>query len=135
MDAELDKAEHGPRWLKEAAVAACVVDAIRRGERTLGQYVVHAFVVMPNHVHLLMEPRVSLARITNGLKGVSARDANRVLGRTGEPFWQDESFDHWVRDAGEFERIRNYIIQNPVRAGLVGRPEEWPWSGMRLESR
>ena len=134
MDAKLDKAEYGPRWLEEEAVARCVVQAIGRGETALRQYIVHAFVVMPNHVHLLIEPRTSLARITNGLKGVSARDANRILARTGKHFWQDESFDHWVRNGGEFQRIRDYIVQNPVRAGLVSKPEEWPWSGTRLES-
>src|SRR3990170_6189142 len=101
MDAKLDKAEYGPRWLEEEAVARCVVQAIGRGETALRQYIVHAFVVMPNHVHLLIEPRTSLARITNGLKGVSARDANRILARTGKHFWQDESFDHWVRKGGE----------------------------------
>jgi REP element-mobilizing transposase RayT len=88
---------------------------------------------MPNHVHLLLQPKASLSRITNGLKGASAREANRVLGRTGQPFWQDESFDRWVRGAGEFARIREYILQNPVQAGLVGRAEDWPWSGGRLE--
>jgi REP element-mobilizing transposase RayT len=134
MDAKLDKADYGPRWLEEEAVAGCVVQAIGRGETALRQYIVHAFVVMPNHVHLLIEPRIPLARIMNGLKGVSARDANRILARTGKHFWQDESFDHWVRDTAEFQRIRDYIIQNPVRAGLVGRPEEWPWSGTRFES-
>lgn len=83
---------------------------------------------MPNHVHVLIGPKTSLARITNGIKGVSARDANRILGRQGKRFWQDESFDHWVRSAAEFERIRAYIEHNPVSAGLVARPEDWPWS-------
>ena len=134
MDATLDKAEYGPRWLEEEAVAGCVVEAIERGEMKLRQYIVHAYVVMPNHVHLLIEPRISLARITNGLKGVSARDANRILARTGKHFWQNESFDHWMRDTAEFQRIRDYVVQNPVRARLVSKPEEWPWSGLRLES-
>ena len=131
MDAKLDKAEYGPRWLEEEAVARCVVQAIGRGETALRQYIVHAFVVMPNYVHLLIEPRTSLARITNGLKGVSARDANRILARTGKHFWQDESFDHWVRNPGEFQRIRDYIVQNPVRAGLAQDPLGWEWSSAR----
>ena len=53
---------------------------------------------MPNHVHLLIEPRIPLKQITGGIKGVSARDANRVLHQPGHPFWQGESFDHWVRN-------------------------------------
>ena len=73
-------------------------------------------------------PSGPAARITRGIKGVSARDANAVLGCPGQPFWQDESFDHWIRDGSEFERVRAYIEWNPVAAGLAARPEEWPWS-------
>jgi len=83
---------------------------------------------MPNHVHVLMEPRAPLAKITAVMKGVAARDGNATLGRTGKPFWQDESFDHWVRNSAEFERIRHYIEHNPVSAGLARRPEDWIWS-------
>lgn len=128
LDAELDKAQAGPRWLKDERVAGCVVEVIERGATVLAHYVLHAFVVMPNHVHLLIQPSVSVERITNGLKGVSARDANRILGRAGRRFWQDESFDHWVRSERQFERIRAYIELNPVHAGLVAQPKEWPWS-------
>jgi putative transposase len=53
---------------------------------------------MANHVHVLFEPRVTVARIMGGIKGVTAREANRILGRIGQPFWQDESFDHWIRN-------------------------------------
>jgi REP-associated tyrosine transposase len=53
------------------------------------------------------------------------------LALTGKPFWQDESYDRLVRDAAEFERIRHYIEYNPVRAGLVELPEEYPWSSAR----
>lgn len=62
------------------------------------------------------------------LKGNTAREANRVLGRTGEPFWQKESYDHWVRDPAELERIRRYVEHNPVKAGLVREEGEFPWS-------
>jgi REP element-mobilizing transposase RayT len=70
------------------------------------------------------------------LKGATAREANRILGRTGETFWQAESYDHWVRDNSESERIVTYIENNPIKAGLVERPEEYPWSsaGSRGES-
>ena len=90
---------------------------------------------MPNHVHLLLEPRIPLARITNVMKGIAARDANAVLGRKGKPFWQDESFDHWIRTPAEHERIRQYIEQNPVNARLVARPEDWRWSSAWLSKR
>jgi putative transposase len=127
-DARLDRAKDGPLWLKDERVAVCVMNAIEWGANRLGHYHLHAFVVMPNHIHLLIDPIASLERITNGLKGVSARDANRILGRVGERFWQDESFDHWVRSGKEFERIHAYIERNPVTARLVARPGDWPWS-------
>jgi REP element-mobilizing transposase RayT len=127
-DAELDKALNGPLWLKDPRVARCVVDAIERGANPLGHYGLLAFVVMANHAHLLLEPRVPVRRITGGLKGTSGRDANRILGRTGQTFWQSESFDHWVRDGSELERIRANIERNPVAAGLVAKAEDWPWS-------
>jgi len=129
QDCILDKAASGPVWLKDARIARCVVEAIRRGEDGLHQYDLHAFVVMPNHVHILPTPGASLDRVTKGIKGVTAREANRMLGRSGQPFWQDESFDHWVRSGTEFRRIHSYIERNPVTAALVKRPEDWPWSG------
>jgi REP element-mobilizing transposase RayT len=133
MDAELDRGASGPLWLQDPKIASSVEDTILRGEK-LGHYNLDAYVVMPNHVHVLLEPRVPLARITNGIKGVSARDANATLGRVGKPFWEDESFDHWVRNEAEFQRIRSYIERNPVSAGLVERPEDWPWSSAKRNS-
>ena len=86
---------------------------------------------MPNHVHVLLDPFVPLARLTMGIKRASAKDANAKLGRTGMPFWQDESFDHWVRNPGQFARIQTYIESNPVKARLCARPQDWPWSSAR----
>jgi Transposase IS200 like len=80
LDVQLDEIRSGPRWLENPQIAACVQDALVRGERLLGQYHLHAYVLMPNHVHILITPKISLCRIMRGLKGVSARDANRVLG-------------------------------------------------------
>lgn len=131
VDAELDRASRGPLWLRDPEIAGYVEEAIIRGAE-LGHYNLHAYVVMPNHVHVLLEPCLPLARITRGLKGVSARDANATLGRVGKHFWQDESFDHWVRSESEFERIRSYIENNPVSAGLVAKPEDWRWSSASL---
>jgi putative transposase len=62
------------------------------------------------------------------IKSGSARAANAVLGRTGKPFWQDESYDHWVRNDRERNSIIRYIHFNPVAASLVTEPDEWPWS-------
>jgi putative DNA methylase len=52
----------------------------------------------------------------------------RIMGRTGSPFWQDESYDHWVRGPEELAKIVRYIEENPVAAGLVSRGENWRWS-------
>lgn len=127
VDRHLDRIRQGPLFLQQPAIAQIVVDSIHRGA-SLDHYQLHAFVVMPNHVHLLLTPRVAPSRLLKPLKGWTARQANRILGRTGEPFWQRESYDHWVRDSAEFERIRRYIENNPVKAGLVARPSDYPWS-------
>jgi putative transposase len=88
----------------------------------------HAFVIMPNHVHLLCTPVVSLAEVLRRNKGPTARLANGLLGRHGVKFWQEEYFDRIVRIGDEFGRIRRYIEWNPVKAGLVALPEEFRWS-------
>jgi REP element-mobilizing transposase RayT len=93
-----------------------------------GQPLFHASVIMSNHVHLLVAPRVAPARFLQSVKGYTAREANRLLRRTGEPFWQSESYDRWIRDQQEFERVRKYIEYNPVRAGLAASPEQYRWS-------
>lgn len=88
---------------------------------------------MPNHVHLLILPGIATERLMKSLKGASAREAN-VLGRTGEPFWQKESYDHWVRNPSEFQKIRRYIAANPVKAGLVREPRDYTWSSAGVET-
>lgn len=123
----LDAASSGPLWLKDPEIAGCVERAIRRGAE-LRRFVLRAYVVMPNHVHVLLDPLVPLHKITNGIKGASAREANVMLRRTGMPFWQDEVFDHWIRDAGQFARTKAYIENNPVKARLCADPHDWPWS-------
>jgi putative DNA methylase len=74
----------------------------------------------------LSDQHSPLARIMHSLKSYTAHEANKVLKRTGT-FWQTESYDHWVRDEDELERIVHYICANPVKAGLVERPEHWFW--------
>jgi REP element-mobilizing transposase RayT len=103
-------------------------DAFAAMDRLLGfqRYRLDAYVVMPNHVHMLATPSVPSPSWLGPLKGFTAHKANRILGTAGSRFWQDESYDHLVGD-GEFERIRRYIEWNPVRAGLAANPEEFPW--------
>ena len=126
-DQELDKASIGPLWLREPRIAKSVVESLHRGEE-MGHYELHAYVVMANHVHALLTPKVAVADLMRSLKRKTAATANAMLGRAGQRFWQDESFDRWCRNETEFWRVKQYIEWNPVKAGLVKRPEEWAWS-------
>jgi REP element-mobilizing transposase RayT len=94
------------------------------------QYLIDNWVIMPNHVHLILwpMPNFTLSDILQRRKQFTAKEANRILGTTGEPFWQIESFDHWIRDDTEKARIQRYIRENPLKAGLCSRCEEWRWS-------
>jgi REP element-mobilizing transposase RayT len=82
-----------------------------------------------------MLPRTDLAVITRWLKGSTARKANQILGKTGQPFWQDESYDHWIRNDIELQRIVRYVEHNPVTAGLVSCEYEWPWSSATKQAK
>jgi putative transposase len=95
-----------------------VVDAIHHNAKILKHYGLTAFVVMPNHVHLLITPALELSKLTKSLKSITAKRANAILALTGSPFWQEESYDHMVRDAYEFEKIRHYIEEKPRTRGL-----------------
>jgi REP element-mobilizing transposase RayT len=110
------------------------------------KYHLHAYCIMPNHVHVVLTPspefvtRVDqhvevgettdkgspLSKIMHSLKSYTANEANKLLKRTGW-LWQPESYDHWVRDDEELERIVNYVRGNPVAANLVSKPEGWYW--------
>ena len=118
----------GNRWLSDPRVARRVVETIRAGESQKGFYELQAWVVMPNHVHMLILPHAAPRQITHWIKGRTAYEANLLLGRTGTPFWQDECYDHWVRNERELRRVVAYIEENPVSAGLAATPEDWPWS-------
>jgi REP element-mobilizing transposase RayT len=105
-----------------------VVEATLYNAQILKHYELHAFVVMPKHVHLLVTAAVPLPQLTKSLKGITAKRGNAMLGLTGRPFWQEESYDHEARNEREFEGIRRYIEENPVRAGLVRDAGEYRWS-------
>jgi len=100
-------------FLKRPEVAQLAVEALLRGYEK-GLYDLRVFAVISNHIHVL--------------KGTTARKANLILARTAQPFWQRESYNHWVRDELELERIVAYIENNPVKAGLVGQAFLYRWS-------
>ena len=94
----------------------------------------HAFVVMPDHVHMLFTPLLnaqgeaySLAEIMNGIKGASSHSVNKLLDRKGA-LWEPESFDRMLRSDTDFEFRLIYIIQNPIAAGLADGPDDYRWA-------
>ena len=91
-----------------------------------------AWVVMPNHVHLLVEIwQTPQSKLVKDWKGYTGRRVNRVLGRRGQ-LWQDDYWDRYVRDEAHYRKVRRYIEMNPVKAGLVKTPERWPFSSARF---
>jgi len=127
MDRYLDEARMGPMYLAQEEIARLVMDSLRKGAE-LGHYQLGPFAIMANHVHVLLLPLGAPSRFLKSLKGVTAREANTLLQRTGEPFWRRESYDHWVRNDEEWNRIARYIERNPLKAGLVDRIEDYRWS-------
>jgi putative transposase len=131
-DRILDGARSGPLDLASPEAAKIVENALLFGARE--RYQLFAWCVMANHVHTLLTPRWELKKVTQGIKGYTAHEINGIIGRRGQRFWQDESYDHWARDEQEMHRIIQYIENNPVAAGLRERAEDWPWSSARLRS-
>lgn len=124
----------GACHLRRPEVAAMVRDALWHFHNQ--QYLLEDWVIMPNHVHLILWPMPNfiLSEILKSRKQYTATQANLMLGKTGKVFWQKESLDHWIRNESEKSRIRNYIRTNPVKAGLCARPEEWPWGSAWSEN-
>jgi len=128
LDRLLDRSTSGPQFLRRPQIAQMVIQALYDGEDRFQRYRLHAFVVMSNHVHLLVTPQVTAREWLGPLKGFTAHEAIRILGQTAKPFWQDESYDHLVRDDQEFARVQRYIEWNPVAAGIVSTAGEFLWS-------
>jgi len=131
-EAYLDKGL-GSAWMKRPEIADKVQESLLHfeGER----YHLHAWVVMPNHVHALLTPAAGweLGAIMHSFKSYSANECNKLLGRRG-PFWQKEVWDRYVRDERHFANAIAYIENNPVKAGLCEKPEDWEWSSARRRS-
>lgn len=124
-------------WLSKPEVLQVVADAIHH--RDGRKYVLLAYCIMPNHVHLVIRVErndISLYRILQSLKRHTAREANKLLSRTGQ-FWQHESYDRVIRNDRELERIIWCIVQNPVEASLCPRWDQWKWTYIQpdLKSR
>jgi putative transposase len=128
MDRLLDRAKRGPMFLRQPEIAEIVINSLYDGEQRFGRYELHAFVVMANHVHLLVTPFVPSRDWLGPLKGFTGHEAKCMLGLQDGPFWQDESYDHLIRNDAECAQVKRYIEWNPVKAGLAVLPEEFPFS-------
>ncbi len=130
VEAYLDRGT-GSCWLRNPRVAEVVQGALLffDGER----YRLHAWVVMPNHVHALFTPTdgYSIGGILHSWKSFTGSEANRVLGRMGL-FWQADFFDRYTRNEEHFLAEVDYIEMIPVKAGLCDRKEEWGFSSARF---
>lgn len=137
----LDGRSLGPTWLRKPSIAGIVSEALHYRDGKF--YDLIAYCVMPNHVHVIFStegfsvrradcPTNTVTDILQKLKWNTAIKANAVLGRSGA-FWQGESYDHVVRDEDELERIIEYVLDNPVKAGLVRDWREWIWSYVRKD--
>ena len=120
----------GPAWLADPRIANLIEHAFLffDGER----YRLHAWVVMPNHVHVVITPlaNFSLTGIVSSWKSFTAKQANVMLGRGGV-FWQEDYFDRFIRDERHFAAAIHYAEENPVVAGLCSSAEDWEFSSAR----
>jgi len=128
LEAWLDRG-CGACWLRRSDVAEVVEQVLLAAD---GQgFRMQAWVVMPNHVHLVVDVWVvPLVKLVNGWKGKSARLANEILGRRG-PFWQEDYFDTVVRSGSHLAQAIRYTERNPSKAALVEDPRAWLWSSAR----
>ncbi len=128
IDAALDQG-HGGAYLRNPAVAECVESALIHFHED--RYKLRAWCVMPNHVHALFETmNTPMRRVVESWKKYTAPRANRLLDRRGR-FWEAEYWDTFMRDAEHERETMRYIEENPVKAGLVTRARDWPWSSAR----
>ena len=129
LQAYLDKGR-GECYLRQPAIARLVEDALRffHPER----YHLAAWVVMPNHVHVLFKvAEKPMSEIVGSWKKYTALKANHILQRHGS-FWEPDYWDTFMRGADHESATRHYIETNPVGPGLVHDPTDWPWSSARL---
>jgi REP element-mobilizing transposase RayT len=119
---------HGVCHLRDSRLATLVAEAISFFENQ--RYELHAWVVMPNHVHVVVWPMpgYTLSDILHSWKSFTSHKINKCLPTKVVPFWQEETYDHLIRDDEDLHRCCHYTLANPVNAGLCARPEDWKWS-------
>jgi len=120
------------KWLMNDKIAEIIKESLFFRNET--EYELICFCIMPNHVHILIKPLVekenipySLSSIIHDHKRFTAKECNKLLNRLGA-FWYPDFYDHYIRDEDEFHNVINYILQNPVKAGLVEDWKDWKYS-------
>src|SRR5215216_7305894 len=129
FDNDLDQTLYGENFLSDLPIATVMEEAIYYRDTKV--YDLISFCLMPNHVHLICRPLesekdkfYSLTEILHSLKRYTARQSNLILKKSGA-FWQDESYDHIIREEAELERTIKFILYNPVKANLVKEQKGW----------
>ena len=118
------------QYLENEEIAELVGDAMKFYHEE--EYFLIAYCIMSNHVHFVFHyyenATRSISEIMKSIKGYTARKANIILGRTGNSFWQHESYDHIIRDNQELDNIIDYVKMNPVKAGLIDDWQKWKYT-------
>lgn len=124
-DTVLDSGEYGKDYLQKNEVAEICKETLHYPDGE--DYKLICYTIMPNHIHLVFEllpGNKGISKIMQSIKRISAKKSNLFLDREG-PFWQDESFDRWIRDEKELYFVIRYVLLNPVKAGLISEWHEW----------
>jgi REP element-mobilizing transposase RayT len=128
IDKLLVENRNSPDYLKNEQIARMVAATLEYYDENEYNLLCHC--IMPNHVHTvftLLENARQLEKIMFSIKRYTAGEANKILNRKGQ-FWQHESYDHIIRNERELDGIVNYVLSNPVEAGLVNSWQQWQWS-------
>ena len=145
FDSSLDQGISGPHWLANDAIAGITADAIHYWDNRAFELL--AYCIMSNHVHIVFStgtartvpvrgspmPGQTPFHVTNvlaSIKKFSARKSNTLLNRSGQ-FWQPESYDHVIRTEAELEAVVWYVLNNPVKCGIVDKWNDWKWSYLK----
>jgi REP element-mobilizing transposase RayT len=117
---------HGKCYLRDAAIAKLVEDALVFFDPE--RYRLHAWCIMPNHVHVIVEimPGYALSTVVHSWKSYTANKANKILGVSGT-FWQADAYNHIIRSKKEYDAHIQYVWRNPEKAGM----QNWQWRGKR----
>ena len=121
----------GSCWLRRPDIAEMICNSLKYHHAK--KYDLDSWVIMPNHGHVLLSPinGFHLDEIEHSIKSYTANEANKMIGRKGQ-FWAIECFDRYIRDWRHFNAVVRYIENNPVKARLCRRPEDWPFSSAAL---